>query len=67
MKKILIAFCCAFTCTVLLTSFTSLKRNAGQYYVNVQSSSFGVDEIVIDGQKYIVVTTPNGGIAICKE
>lgn len=67
MKKILIAFCCAFTCIVLLTSFTSLKRNSGEYYVNIQSSSFGVDEIVIDGQKYIVATTSNGGIAICKE
>lgn len=66
MKKILIAFCCAFTCIVLLTSFTS-TRNSGDYYVNMQSSSFGTDEIVVNGQKYIVVTTPKGGIAICKE
>lgn len=66
MKKIFIAFCCAFTCTVLLTSFKS-TRNSGDYYVNAGTSSFGVDELVVSGQKYIIVTTSKGGIAICKE
>ena len=66
MKKILITFCCVFTAIVLLTSFAP-SRNDGSYYVNYQSSSFGTDELVVNGQKYIVVTTPKGGIAICKE
>ena len=66
MKKFLIIFCCAFTAIVLLASFAP-SRNDGSYYVNMQSSSFGTDELVVNGQKYIVVTTPKGGIAICKE
>lgn len=66
MKKFLIIFCCVFTVIVLLTSFAP-SRNNGSYYVNMQASSFGTDELVVNGQKYIVVTTPKGGIAICKE
>ena len=66
MKKFLIIFCCVFTVIVLLTSFAQ-SRNNGSYYVNMQASSFGTDELVVNGQKYIVVTTPKGGIAICRE
>lgn len=64
MKKILIAFCIAFTIIVLLTSFTPIF-NSGSSHVG--RCTYVVDEVVVNGQKYVVATTTNGGIAICKQ
>ena len=64
MKKILIAFCVAFTIIVLLTSFTPIF-NSGSSYTG--RCTYDVDEIIVNNQKYIVATTANGGIAICKQ
>ncbi len=66
MKKFLIWFCVIFTVIVLFTSFVPY-RNYGKYFVNGQTSSYGVDEIEVGNSKYLVVTTSEGGVAICKE
>lgn len=65
-KKILLAFCVAFTVVTLFSSF-SRDRKAGDYFSNIKSASYGIDEVVQHGQRYIVVTTDKGGISICKE
>lgn len=65
MKKLLIAFCCAFTAVTLLCSF-NVTRQPGKHFMNAASSSYGVDKITCDGKNYIVVTS-NHGVAICPE
>ena len=65
MKKILIAFCVAFTVIVLLTSFSPVFHRGNDCSGGMRM--FSADEIEVNNQRYIVVTTANGGIAICKE
>lgn len=65
-KKILLVFCVAFTVVTLFSSF-SRNEKIRNYFFNMKGSSFAVDEVTHNGQKYIIATTPDGGIAICKE
>lgn len=64
MKKIIIWVCVIFTIVVLFTSF-SLYKNTGRSFKG--ECYYQIDEVVVGSQKYIVVTTNTGGIAICKE
>lgn len=63
-KKIFIAFCVVFTLVALFSSFV---KKDGTSLRSARYDAYGVDEIVQNGQKYIVVTTSRGGVAICKE
>jgi len=63
-KSIVIIACIVFTTIVLLTSF-SPYYNSGNSFSG--RCTYQVDEIVVNGQGYIVATTASGGIAICKE
>ena len=63
-KSIVIIACIAFTSIVLFTSF-SPYHNSGNSFAG--RCTYQVDEIVVNGQGYIVATTSTGGIAICKE
>ena len=64
MKKIIIWFCITFTVIVLFTSFSPYKNTGSSFKGECH---YQIDEVVVGSQKYIVVTTNTGGIAICKE
>jgi len=64
MKKIIIWSCIIFTVIVLFTSFSPYKNEGSSF---TGQCYYHVDEVVVNGQKYIVGTTSLGGITICKE
>ena len=64
MKTIIIWFCITFTVIVLFTSFSPYKNTGSSFKGECH---YQIDEVVVGSQKYIVVTTNTGGIAICKE
>lgn len=63
-KKVALLFCVLFTVVTLFCSFT---RGNGEHFHNLRTASYTLEEVTQNGQKYIVATTSNGGIAICKE
>lgn len=62
-KNILLAFCVAFTIVTLLSSFTKAVNGVS----NTEGDAQFLQEVSFKGQQYILATTRNGGIAICKK
>lgn len=67
MKKLFITFCVAFTMIVLFTSFAPFHFTGNTFYNSNNSSKIITDKIEVSGNKYIVVTSNTGAIAICKK
>ena len=67
MKKLLIAFCCAFTAVTLFCSFNAKEvkriRSMGEV---LPHGTYHTALLTIDGQDYIVVQSSEG-IGICKK
>lgn len=66
MKKRLMVFWIPVIISIALAlmAFTPIFNSGSSHAVRC---TYQIDEVVVNGQKYVVATTSNGGIAICKQ